>query len=132
MNKQCLRPFPDGPPAGGPYSLAVRAAGALLFVAGQGPWDPRTQRFERGSITEQTRLTLENVRRVIETAGGSMESAVTVRVFLQPLTAETFAEMNAVYAEYWGLDKPARTTIGAQLLGLDVEIDCVVALASDR
>jgi 2-iminobutanoate/2-iminopropanoate deaminase len=120
--------FKDSPPPGGPYSLAVAAEGKFIFIAGQGPWSPVTGNFERGTIAEQTRLTLDNIKRVIEAAGGKMENAVSARVFLQPMTEETFAEMNAVYAEYWGANKPTRTTIGAQLLGLDVEIDCVIAL----
>jgi enamine deaminase RidA (YjgF/YER057c/UK114 family) len=49
-------------------------------------------------------------------------------VYLQPLNEQTFAEMNAVYETYWGDAKPARTTVGAQLLRFDVEIDCVVVV----
>ncbi|MGH7996937.1 MAG: RidA family protein [Opitutaceae bacterium] len=126
--KTVLAPFAGSPPAGGPYSLAVRAAGPLLFVAGQGPWDPATGRMERGPIAEQTRLTLDNIARIVAKAGGKMENAVSVRVYLQPMTPESFAEMNSAYARYWGPDKPVRTTVGAQLDGLDVEIDCVIAL----
>jgi 2-iminobutanoate/2-iminopropanoate deaminase len=126
--KTVITKVPQSPPSVSPYSLGVIAGPKLLFVAGQGPWDPQTGKFERGSIREQTRLTLESIRRIIEAAGGRMENAVSVRVFLQPLTTESFAEMNAVYAGYWGPDKPARTTVGAQLLKFDVEIDCVVAL----
>jgi len=83
--------------------------------------------MERGTIAEQTKLTLENIARVVAHAGGKMENAVSVRVFLQPLTPETFAEMNSVYVQYWGADKPVRTTVGVQMPGIDVEIDCVVA-----
>lgn len=126
--KSALAPFPGCPPAGGPYSPAVRASGPLLFVSGQGPWNPATGRMERGSIAEQTRLTLECVKRIVEAAGGKMENAVSARVYLQPLSAQTFAEMNAVYGQYWGAAKPVRTTVGSTLLDIDVEIDCVVAL----
>lgn len=126
--KKTTTHFKNSPPCGGPYSLSVRAKGEFIFVSGQGPWDPQTNRFERGSISDQTRLTLENVRRVVEAAGGKMENAVSCRVFLQPLDTQTFAEMNAVYETYWGETKPVRTTVGAQLLNIDVEIDCVVVL----
>jgi 2-iminobutanoate/2-iminopropanoate deaminase len=126
--KETITQFPQSPPQSGPYSLGVKAEGKFLFVSGQGPWDPKTGKFERGSIADQTRLTLENIRRVIEAAGGKMENAVSVRVYLQPLDQETFKSMNGVYQEYWGKDKPVRTTVGAQLLQIDVEIDCIVVL----
>jgi len=121
--------IPGCPPALGPYSLAVQSSGPLLFVSGMTPWDPETGKIERGSITEQTRLVLENIRRVVEGSGGRLENAVSCRVYLSNLTPESFKEMNAVYAGYFGGDHPpARATVGTQLLGFDVEIECVVAL----
>lgn len=126
--KETITQFPQSPPQAGPYSLGVKAEGKFLFVSGQGPWDPKTGKFERGTIAEQTRLTLENIRRVVEASGGKMENAVSARVYLQPLDDETFKSMNGVYQEYWGKDKPVRTTVGTQLLHIDVEIDCIVVL----
>jgi 2-iminobutanoate/2-iminopropanoate deaminase len=96
------------------------------------PWDPTTGKVERGTITEQTRLVLENIRRVVEGSGANLAHAVSCRVYLSNLTPETFKEMNTVYAEYFGGDHPpARATVGTQLLGFDVEIECVVALGND-
>ena len=127
--KTTHRSIPDCPPALGPYSLAVSTTGPLLFVSGMTPWSPATDKIERGTITEQTRLVLENIRRVVEGAGASLEKTVSCRVYLSTLTPETFREMNAVYGEYFGGDHPpARATVGTQLLGFDVEIECVVAL----
>jgi 2-iminobutanoate/2-iminopropanoate deaminase len=127
--KTAHRTIPGCPPALGPYSLAVQAASPLLFVSGMTPWDPVTGKIERGTITEQTRLVLENIRRVVEGSGASLSNAVSCRVYLSNLTPESFKEMNAVYAEYFGGDHPpARATVGTQLLGFDVEIECVVAL----
>ena len=127
--KTTHRSIPDCPPALGPYSLAVSTTGPLLFVSGMTPWSPATDKIERGTITEQTRLVLENIRRVVEGAGASLEKTVSCRVYLSNLTPETFREMNAVYGEYFGGDHPpARATVGTQLLGFDVEIECVVAL----
>ena len=127
--KTTHRSIPDCPPALGPYSLAVSTTGPLLFVSGRTPWSPATDKIERGTITEQTRLVLENIRRVVEGAGASLEKTVSCRVYLSNLTPETFREMNAVYGEYFGGDHPpARATVGTQLLGFDVEIECVVAL----
>ena len=127
--KTTHRSIPDCPPALGPYSLAVSTTGPLLFVSGMTPWSPATDKIERGTITEQTRLVLENIRRVVEGAGASLEKTVSCRVYLSNLTPETVREMNAVYGEYFGGDHPpARATVGTQLLGFDVEIECVVAL----
>jgi 2-iminobutanoate/2-iminopropanoate deaminase len=123
-----LSSFKNSPPIGGPYSLAVETTGPLLFVSGQGPWDPTTGKFERGSIADQTTLTLNNIKRVVEAAGGKMENVVSCRVFLQPLDVQTFATMNEIYKTYFPENQPVRTTVGAQLLNIDVEIDCVVAL----
>ena len=114
----------------GPFSQGVTATGGFLFVAGQGPYNPAVSKFFRGSISEQTRLTLECVDRVLRKAGTSREQVVSCRVFLQPLDQRTFSAMNAVYQEFFGTHKPARTTIGAQLLDIDVEIDCIALLKS--
>ena len=130
--KTTHRTIPGCPPALGPSSLAVQTAGPLLFVSGMTPWDPTTGKIERGSITEQTKLVLENIRRVVEGSGAKIENAVSCRVYLSNLTPETFKEMNAVYAGFFtGDHPPARATVGTQLLGFDVEIECVVALEKE-
>lgn len=109
----------------GPFSQAIDAGGRFLFVSGQGPYDPAAGRFVRGSIAEQTRLTLACLDRILQQAGTGREQVVSCRVYLQPLDAETFAAMNAVYQEFFGGHKPARTTVGTQLLDIDVEIECI-------
>jgi len=127
--KMTHRTIPGCPPALGPYSLAVQTAAPLLFVSGMTPWDPATGKIERGSVSEQTRLVLENISRVVKDSGAKLENTVSCRVYLSNLTPETFKEMNTVYNEYFGGDHPpARATVGTQLLGFDVEIECVVAL----
>jgi 2-iminobutanoate/2-iminopropanoate deaminase len=132
--KTVHRTIPGCPPALGPYSLAVQASGPLLFVSGMTPWDPATGKIERGTIAEQTRLVLENIRRIVTEAGGSLSDTVSCRVYLANLTQENFKEMNAVYAEYFSGDNPpARATVGAQLPGdFDVEIECVVAMSREE
>lgn len=92
------------------------------------PFDPATGKIERGNIARQTELVLENVKNVLSAGGASLSSVVSCRVYLSNLTPESFKEMNEVYARYFGDSKPARATIGAQLLGFDVEIECVAAL----
>ena len=121
--------FPGSPPALGPYSIGVRAEGKFLFVSGMTPFDPVTGKIDRGSISRQTGLVLENIKNVLVAGGASMADVVSCRVYLSNLTPENFREMNEVYARYFGESKPARATIGAQLLGFDVEIECVAVLA---
>jgi len=128
--KTTYRTIPGCPPALGPYSLAVQTAAPLLFVSGMTPWDPSTGKIERGTIAEQTRLVLENIKRIVIEAGGNLADTVSCRVYIANLNQEKFRELNAVYAEYFsGENPPARATVGAQLPGdFDVEIECVVAM----
>ena len=128
MSLELLSSIPGGPPAIGPYSPAVVADGRYLFISGQIPFDPAAGQIVRGTVTEQTEIVLTNLERVVKTAGATMAQVVQCRVYLATLTKENFAEMNGVYARFFGDHKPARTTLGAQLLGFDVEIEAVVAL----
>ena len=121
--------FPGSPPALGPYSLGVMAEGKFLFVSGMTPFDPVTGKIDRGSISRQTGLVLENIKNVLVAGGASLADVVSCRVYLSNLTPENFREMNEVYVRFFGESKPARATIGAQLLGFDVEIECVAVLA---
>jgi 2-iminobutanoate/2-iminopropanoate deaminase len=127
--KNSVAAFPGSPPALGPYSLGVMAEGKFLFVSGMTPFDPVTGKIDRGSISRQTGLVLENIKNVLAACGASLAEVVSCRVYLSNLTPENFREMNEVYARYFGESKPARATIGAQLLGFDVEIECVAVLA---
>ncbi len=126
--KNPVAAFPGSPPALGPYSLGVMAEGKFLFVSGMTPFDPATGKIDRGSISRQTELVLENIKNVLAAGGVSLADVVSCRVYLSNLTAENFREMNEVYVRYFGESKPARATIGAQLLGFDVEIECVAVL----
>jgi 2-iminobutanoate/2-iminopropanoate deaminase len=126
--KSLIAAFAGSPPALGPYSLGVGASGKFLFVSGMTPFDPATGRIERASISRQTELVLENIKNVLSAGGASLSDVVSCRVYLSSLTSESFKEMNEVYGRYFGESKPARATIGAQLLGFDVEIECVAML----
>jgi 2-iminobutanoate/2-iminopropanoate deaminase len=128
MSLELLSVIPGGPPAIGPYSPAVIAAGRTLFISGQIPFDPAAGGIVRGTVAEQTEIVLTNLERVVKTAGATLAQVIQCRVYLAELTKENFAEMNGVYARFFGEHKPARTTLGAQLLGFDVEIEAVVAL----
>jgi len=128
MSLELLSVIPGGPPAIGPYSPAIIATGRTLFISGQIPFDPAAGGIVRGTVAEQTEIVLTNLERVVRTAGATLAQVIQCRVYLAELTKENFAEMNGVYARFFGEHKPARTTLGAQLLGFDVEIEAVVAL----
>jgi len=93
------------------------------------PWDPATGKLDTGSISRQTELVCENIKKVLNAAGADFKNVVSCRVYLSNLTKETFSEMNSVYMRYFGESLPTRATIGAQLLGFDVEIECVANLS---
>jgi len=119
------RIVPPGVPAPrGPYSPAVRA-GDFIFVAGQGPIDPETQQFSYGDIQHETRVVLNNIRRILEGCGAALSDVVKCSVFLND--GSDFAAMNAVYAEFFGDAKPARTTVEAKFVDakMKIEVDCV-------
>lgn len=117
----------DAPAPKGAYSQVVRA-GDFLYVSGQGPIDPETQEFVFSGIQGETKLTLENLERVLAGCGASRRNIVKCGVFLAE--AVDFAAMNEVYAEFFAGSAPARTTIAATLVepGMKVEIDCVAYL----
>ena len=119
------RIFPAGAPVPkGPYSPAVRA-GDFVFVSGHVPADPSTGELRLGTIEHETRLTLNNVKRALEAAGAACADVVKVNVYLRD--GNDWGAMNAVYAEFFGQDKPARTTVGVQFAHpeMKIEIDCV-------
>ena len=119
------RIIPPGVPVPkSPYSPAVRA-GDFIFVSGQGPNDPVTNQMSFGDIQHETRVVLNNVKRILEGCGASMADVVKCSVFLRD--GKDFAAMNAVYAEFFGDQKPARTTVEAQFANpvMRVEIDCI-------
>ncbi len=115
---------PGVPTPRGPYSPAVRA-GDFIFVAGQGPVDPATNKMSYGDIKHETRLVLGNIKLILEGCGATMEDVVKCSVFLAD--HKDFAVMNEVYTEFFGNAKPARTTVEAQFASppMKVEIDCI-------
>lgn len=108
----------------GPYSHAVKA-GDFIYVSGQASLDPATNQFVVGTVADETRRTIGNIESILKSAGAGLEDVIKCSVFLSDI--RDFAEMNAVYEEYFGKAKPARTTVQAILpgKGIKVEIDCV-------
>jgi 2-iminobutanoate/2-iminopropanoate deaminase len=118
----------DGAPAAiGPYSQGIRA-GDFLFSAGQSGIIPGTKDFSGPDIEAQTRQTLENVQAILEAGGTSLAHVVKTTVYL--LDMSDFSRMNAVYAEYFPANPPARSTVqvAALPLGGRVEIEAVALL----
>ena len=112
------------PAAIGPYSQAVKA-GNLLFVSGQIPIDPATGAFAGDDITTQTRQSLTNVQAILEEAGYSLSDVVKATVLLADMA--DFAAMNAVYAEFFSSNCPARAAFAVRELpkGAKVEIEVI-------
>ena len=104
-----------------PYSQAVRV-GNLLFCSGQGPIDPQTGQVVRGNTAEQARVTLNNLKAVIEAGGSSMGNVVKVTVYLSNI--EDFAAFNEVYREFFsGSDLPARTAVQVARMWSDIAVE---------
>jgi 2-iminobutanoate/2-iminopropanoate deaminase len=116
----------QGPQPRGPYSQAIVADG-FVFVAGQGPANPSTNELELGDVGSQTRRTLQNIEAILEAAGSSLRDVVRVGVFLADI--KDFDAMNVVYREFFPADQPARTTVGAELPRIKVEIDCIARVS---
>jgi 2-iminobutanoate/2-iminopropanoate deaminase len=116
-----------GPKPIGPYSQAVRVNG-FLFVSGQVALDPKTGEMSAGDVREQTERALENVKGIVEAAGSKMPHVIKTTVFLKNMS--DFAAMNEVYARYFTMAPPARSTVEVARLPKDalVEIEVIAAL----
>ena len=115
------------PAAIGPYSQAIQV-GNLIYTSGQIPIDPTTGVFVEGGIKEQTRQSLFNVKAILEEAGLTMNDVVKTTVFMADMN--DFAEMNAVYAEFFTEPYPARSAVAVKMLpkGALVEIEVVAGV----
>jgi 2-iminobutanoate/2-iminopropanoate deaminase len=110
------------PKPAGPYSQAI-VAGNTIYVAGQGPFDPKTGKMA-ATFDEQAVQVFENIKAIVESAGATLGDVVKVNVYLADLS--TFAGMNDVYKRYFVEPYPARATVGAQLRGgMGIEVECI-------
>jgi 2-iminobutanoate/2-iminopropanoate deaminase len=114
----------DAPKAIGPYSQAVRAHG-VLYTSGQIALDPKTGELVPGDFAAQARRVFDNLAAVLAEGGSSFDRVYKATVYLTDLA--NFQTLNAIYAEYFGTHKPARTTVQVSALpkGGLVEIDLV-------
>lgn len=126
MAKAIERITPAGlQPPKAPFSYAVRA-GDFVYVSGQAPIDLDTNEFALGTIEEETRLVFRNIKRILAGCGCGLEDVVKCNVYLREAERD-FAAMNAVYVEFFGEVRPARTTVGASFgaPGMKIEVDVV-------
>jgi 2-iminobutanoate/2-iminopropanoate deaminase len=101
----------------------------FLFISGQASVDFKTSTFVLGTIEEETRRTLDNIKAIVEAAQSSMENVVKCTVFLSDINE--FDRYNKVYAQYFSDIKPARTTVQSVLgKGIKIEIDCIAKVPS--
>jgi 2-aminomuconate deaminase len=119
----------------------ARRAGGLLFLSGVGPRRPGTDeipgvtldadgRVVAYDIAVQARATFDNVRMILEDAGSGWDRLVDVTVYLTDMQAD-FATYNRIWAEYFAVDPPARTTVevGALPTPIAIELKCIATLA---
>ncbi len=118
---------PDAPAPIGPYSQAIKS-GNMLFCSGQIPLDPKTGQMKNASIEEETRQVLTNLSVVVSSGGASLGDVVKTTIFLTDL--DNFATVNAIYDEFFGASKPARSTVEVSALpkGANVEIECIAII----
>jgi 2-iminobutanoate/2-iminopropanoate deaminase len=116
--------IPGAPAPIGPYSQAI-VAGNQCFVSGQVPVDPKTGKMVEGPVSNATHQVLKNISALILEAGFNMENIVKCSIFLKSM--DDFAEVNAVYADYFQGTAPARETVQVSKLPLNasVEISCI-------
>lgn len=110
----------DAPAAIGPYSQAIKA-GNLLFVSGQVPFVPATGEIVEGDVKAQTAQSLKNLQAILKEAGADFSNVVKTTVFIKDMNE--FAQVNEVYAEYFGENKPARACVEVARLPRDVKVE---------
>ncbi len=128
MNHDCTKKetivCEQAPKPVGPYSAAV-ATGCLVFVSGQLGIDPATGSIVEGGVEAEARQVLKNVKTLLEAAGSGMEHVVKATVFLTDI--QDFAKVNAIYAEFFTANYPARSAfeVGALPKGGLVEVEAI-------
>ena len=126
MSKQTIH-SDNAPAAIGPYSQAVKT-GQFVFLSGQIPLVPATMEVVDGDFAARARQVFSNLKAVAEEAGGSLNDAVKITIFLTDLS--NFAIVNEVMAEYCDEPYPARAAVQVSALpkGVDVEADAILAI----
>jgi len=118
MEKEVIIAKKGAPPLG-PYSPGIKI-GNWLFMSGQGPLDPETKKIPE-EFSDQVKATMENLKGIIETAGGTMDHIVKTTVFLKDM--KNFEKMNRVYKKYFSEKPPARSCVEVARLPLDIQVE---------
>ena len=113
----------NAPAAIGPYSQAIKA-GNMLFVSGQVPFVPETMEIVEGDVKAQTAQSLKNVQAILAEAGLDFSHVVKSTVFIKDMNE--FAQINEVYGEFFGENKPARACVEVARLPKDVKVEIEV------
>lgn len=126
MSKQTIH-ADNAPAAIGPYSQAIKV-GQFVFLSGQIPLVPATMEIVEGDFAARARQVFANLKAVAEEAGGSLNDAVKITVYLTDLG--NFAAINEVMAEFCDEPYPARAAVQVAALpkGVDVEADAILAI----
>ena len=109
----------NGAPPVGPYSPAIKI-GNWLFTSGQGPLDPETKKIPE-EFKDQVKAVMENLKGLVEAAGGTMDNIVKTTVFLKDMNK--FNKMNRIYRKFFTDKPPARSCVEAARLPLDIEVE---------
>jgi len=105
---------------GGPYSQAIIYNG-IIYLSGQGPIDPQTNQVVHGTIEQETELSMENIRIILEEAGSSLSKVLQITAYL--LNMREYGRFNEVYRRYFPEEPPARTCIQAARLPFDIRVE---------
>lgn len=113
----------------GPYSPAVIAAGAMIYVSAQGPFDPVTGQIHAGTFRAQAVQAFDNVTALLNAAGATWKDVVKVQVYLADFA--DFPTMNQVYSQYVSEPYPARSTLQSRVGQALIAVDCVAAVGGN-
>ena len=114
------------PKAIGPYSQAT-VVNNIIYTSGQIAIDPKTQIFLDGTIEEQTKLVINNIKSILNSKNISFENVFKVTIFLKNMS--DFTKVNDIYSKYF-ISKPARSTVEVSRLPKDalIEIECIATV----
>lgn len=121
MKKEVLTA--DAPAPIGPYSQAI-AHGPFLFCSGQIPLDPKTNELNMGSIQDQTRQVMENIKAVLAANNCSFSNVVKTTIYLADMN--DFANVNEIYGQYFQKPYPARSTVAVKTLPKNTQVEIEV------
>ncbi len=119
---------PNAPAPVGPYNQAI-LAGNTLYVSGQIPIIPSTGKLLEGTIEEETKQVMENLKAVLTAAGATFENVVKCSIFMA--TMDDYSKINGVYAQYFNDETaPAREAVAVKTLPkhVNVEISLIAVL----